>query len=408
MHEESVSGDWGTGMLLGKNFDDIDDNTIRSLIESGATESVHLEFKRETYGRADNDKKELLKDISSFANCLGGHLVIGVDEEGGTAKKVSALKVPDFDKEQLRLEQIARSGIEPPIVGLRLKHILVHGGNVIIMHVPRSHISPHRVKFKHSNRYYSRGSSGVYELSMEELRRLFGEQRTIEEQARAFVDQRFLRIQAGDAAMPIPLEKGVIVIHLVPLPDLGAKRRIDIATMKEHSDWFRPMGALSSMYDQINLDGLNISYRGFDQGCLGYTQIFRDGSVEATNTGLIYELGEQRYITTVDLPQKILQSIPAYIKGLRSLEVSPPILMKISFSGLSGVRLRVKELDWVSLVDYKRETLHLPHTILTEYRDNGNYEPLIAEQMDFLWNAFGREKCFFFDKNRNWTGWHKS
>ena len=46
-------------MLLGRNFDDIDGETIQSLIEAGATESIHLESKRDTCGRADNDKKEL-------------------------------------------------------------------------------------------------------------------------------------------------------------------------------------------------------------------------------------------------------------------------------------------------------------------------------------------------------------
>ena len=64
-------------MLLGRNFDDIDDATMQELIRAGASESVHLEFKRESYGKADKHKKELLKDITAFANTLGGHLIIG-------------------------------------------------------------------------------------------------------------------------------------------------------------------------------------------------------------------------------------------------------------------------------------------------------------------------------------------
>src|SRR5687768_16415257 len=104
-------------MLLGKNFDDIDAATIQSLVAAGVTESAHLDFKRESYGGADGDKKELLKDVSSFANCLGGHLVIGVDEDDGAASALTALSLSDVDGELLRLESIVRTGIEPAIAG---------------------------------------------------------------------------------------------------------------------------------------------------------------------------------------------------------------------------------------------------------------------------------------------------
>jgi predicted HTH transcriptional regulator len=33
--------------------------------------------------RADADVREFLKDVSSFANTAGGHLIIGMDEAGG-------------------------------------------------------------------------------------------------------------------------------------------------------------------------------------------------------------------------------------------------------------------------------------------------------------------------------------
>ena len=44
-------------------------------------ESERLEFKREAYGRADDDVREFLKDISSMANAAGGFLLIGVDAD---------------------------------------------------------------------------------------------------------------------------------------------------------------------------------------------------------------------------------------------------------------------------------------------------------------------------------------
>ena len=78
--------------------------------------------------------------------------------------------------------------------------------------------------------------------------------------------------------------------------------------------------------------------------------------------------------------------------------------MKISFSGMDGVELVVDKDRFPWPRPYERETLHLPHVILTEYRVDGNYESFVAEQMDFLWNAYGFERCFLFDENGNWTG----
>ena len=132
----------GFGMLLGKNFDDIDETTCQALIDAGASESVHLEFKRESYGKADEDKRELLKDVTAFANTLGGYLIIGIDEQGGAASSIVPLSEIDVDQELQRLENITRSSIEPLIIGLRMKRIDVDGGSVIVIHIPRSFNPP--------------------------------------------------------------------------------------------------------------------------------------------------------------------------------------------------------------------------------------------------------------------------
>lgn len=389
-------------MLLGRNFDAIEGETILSLIESGASESVHLEFKRESYGRADDGKRELLKDVTSFANCLGGHLVIGVEEEGGAACELHPLTGFDVDKELQRLEAIVRTGIEPAVVRLRMRRISVDGGDVIVMHVPRSHNPPHRVIFRNSNRYYSRNSAGAQELRMEELRGLFGEQRAIEAQAMTIMDERFLRIQAGDAAMPLPAGMGTTVIHLVPLPDFGARRRIDIAAMTEYRSMFRPM-TQSPVLNRVNLDGL-VNFYSVGADCHAYTQIFRNGSLETVSTSLIVEHNGSRLIGSVALPKTLVGSLTAYLTGLRALDVSPPILMRISFSGMNGVRLYFPIESLLSPRPYDRETLHLPHSIITEYGDAGSIQPVIAEQMGFLWNAFGLERCDQFDGNGIWIG----
>ncbi len=386
-------------MLFGKNFDDIDETTCQALIDAGASESVHLEFKLESYGSSDKDKKELLKDITAFANTLGGYLIIGMDEKDGSASSIFPLSGIDVDQELLRLENITRTSIEPIIIGLRMKRIDVAGGSIIVIHIPRSFNPPHRVVFKNSNRYFARNSAGVHELSLEELRLLFGESRSIEERAKTFLGERFLRIQAKEGAMPLPTSDGIWVMHLVPLPDFAAEHRVDIQNLQKQFNNFWPIDA-EGCNKRANLDGYCIYRPGED--CLGYTQIFRNKCIEATTASMSTERDGNIYFSGQYLIGRLLMTLQNYMKGLRELEASPPILLQISAIGINHMGTGRGEYALDNPSRYSREGLHLPPTVITEYEENDNYSPVIAEQMNFLWNAFGHERCYYFDEDGKW------
>ncbi len=382
-------------MLLGKNFDEIDASTIEQLVNAGATESVHLEFKRSPYGNGDSHKKELLKDISSFANALGGHLLIGVDEKDGAATSIIPISGLDIDQELQRLENVARTAIEPPIVGLRMKRVQVSGGDVIVIYVPRSYNPPHRRNFKGSSKFHGRNSSGAYELPMEELRQLFGQQHTVEERARAFTRERFFRVNANEGSLPLPINNGGLIAHVIPLSDMAANRRIEIADMMAQRSDLAPIGS-SSHSTAINLDGFLVHRVSGGGTCHGYTQVFRNGSIEATTTSII---SESRSIPSRALPERLLHSLNQYMKAMRAYEASPPMLLQMSFFRIKGVVLYVNPEHWDSPSPYETDDLHLPPSLITEYRDDNEYDTAIAEQMDYLWNAFGFEKCFHFDSD---------
>jgi predicted HTH transcriptional regulator len=47
-------------------------------------------FRRQSRARAgDADKKEALKDITSFANSAGGHLIVGMEETDGVPVRLT-------------------------------------------------------------------------------------------------------------------------------------------------------------------------------------------------------------------------------------------------------------------------------------------------------------------------------
>jgi predicted HTH transcriptional regulator len=109
------------------------------LKEAGVPEGIAIDYKRETYGGLEADKKELLKDISSFANTSVGHLVIGIETADEIPTKITALTGLNADKEVQRLDSIMRDGITPRVLGVRVKTVpMTGGGFVIVVRVPPS------------------------------------------------------------------------------------------------------------------------------------------------------------------------------------------------------------------------------------------------------------------------------
>lgn len=162
-----------------KTLTAINQTDLNDLVLGRTPENIRLEFKRDLYGNNDSSKKELLKDVSAFANSQGGHLIIGIEEQNGIALSVYGATCENPDDEILRMEQAIRSGIEPNIAGIRIRYVALDENTSIphsycfILRIPQSNYPPHRVRANHHNRFYVRRSAGVHEPDIEELRQLF-------------------------------------------------------------------------------------------------------------------------------------------------------------------------------------------------------------------------------------------
>ena len=98
--------------LLHLPLDKITEQNLRELIETGARESLYIDYKCRTYARDDAARKEFLADICSFANAAGGDIVIGMAENAGVPSEITPF-TGNADQERLRLEGMARDGVEP-------------------------------------------------------------------------------------------------------------------------------------------------------------------------------------------------------------------------------------------------------------------------------------------------------
>jgi len=159
-----------------KNFFDKTEYTqedILALIEEGAEESLNLDFKRaESLEQTDGRKKEISKDVSSFANSDGGIIIYGIDEEGDY--KASSLSFVDGEKVTKEwLEQVINSDIHRRIEGIEIYPIRFENDvkkTIYIVKIPASNNTPHMAK---DFRYYKRSNFEIVRMHEYEVRQAY-------------------------------------------------------------------------------------------------------------------------------------------------------------------------------------------------------------------------------------------
>ena len=77
--------------MIPKRFDDITKADIDGLITNAVSGPRTLDYKRQLPGNSDDDKREFLADVSSFANAAGGDILFGISEDNGVPTSADGL-----------------------------------------------------------------------------------------------------------------------------------------------------------------------------------------------------------------------------------------------------------------------------------------------------------------------------
>jgi Schlafen, AlbA_2 len=275
--------------MLDKALHEISYADIEQFVAEKRPEGKSVDYKRDLYGIKDDDKKELLKDVSSFANTQSGDILIGVDEDKGVPTGIPGLFVPDIDKEKLRLEEIIRRGLDPRI-DFAVHQVATPTGTVIlIIRVRESLLFPHRVVFQGKfGEFWARSSAGKYSMDTDELRRAFTLSAAIYDQIRDFRSERVTQVSNGETPVPLMLG-GKLILHLIPVASFRSRLLFDVAAMPGLRTQFPPMG-VRAWDSRFNLDG-HVSFggggRGPDAQSRSYTQFFRNGALEAVLSAVV-------------------------------------------------------------------------------------------------------------------------
>ncbi len=116
-----------------KPLHEITENDLQRLIDDQVVENRQLEYKRELPGTRNEDKKQFVRDVVSFANSAGGHIIYGIAESNGGPTQFTPISEDEIDEAKLRLENIIRTSIEPTIQGLKIDSVKLATGRALII-----------------------------------------------------------------------------------------------------------------------------------------------------------------------------------------------------------------------------------------------------------------------------------
>ncbi|OGA37533.1 MAG: hypothetical protein A3G80_01650 [Betaproteobacteria bacterium RIFCSPLOWO2_12_FULL_62_13b] len=381
-------------------FDQIDEACLQRLIATGAAEARDIEYKSATYGGNDDARAEFLADVSSLANTVGGDLIIGMAANNGIPTALAPL-MTDIEKECLRLDSMARDGLEPRIPNLQIKAVpLLECGAAIVIRIPRSYNPPHRVVFKGKNRFWARSSAGKYEPDVDELRTLFTLAPQLADRIRGFRADRIAKIAAGEA--PAVLTGSFcIVMHLVPFSafDIGSDPAVSLAYVNQHPDYFPTLFAGHPPHWRVNFDGF-LALSNSDANATqqrAYVQLFRSGIVEAVAAiG-----GGYGAIERLKLEAGIVRYSWEYADSLHACGVEPPLALLVSLLGTRGQKvMQSRGLFPEEPAILDRDQFHFSEVILEEVPKNDQAcGPMVRSILDQLANAAGHPVTPTFDAN---------
>ena len=405
-----------TTFLSAISIAELSEAHIVRLIEDSVAESRDLDYKRSPYGKNPQAEKEFLKDVTALANTFGGHLVIGMKEEGGIASEVVPMTDRTFDDEKQRLENLLRDAVEPRMIGVQMQQVpIAAGGFVLMIRVPKSWNPPHRVLMR-DNKFFGRNSTGTYPMDVEQLRAVFLGASEMEQRVRRFREDRINSIASGHTPVQIrkapiilenaaggmgqrPIEgsatRGLAVLHIVPLPT-GAQP-FDLARAQGHTGDFAPFLHQGHPPHRPNLDGM-LTFTGRDaESVSAYSQVFRDGRLETVRA---MEMDQGR-ISPRRIRDGLVGGLPRYVRGLIALGFGPPYVVMLTLVGVSGVSLAV-DYDYPAYPSDRDHLLIDPITIDAPEL-TGNWQQHLRPLLDAFWNAFGVSRCRDFNEDGEWA-----
>ena len=396
-----------TENIFHKSFDNIAGNDIQSLIKIKYKERQTIEYKKEMYGKGDEDKREMLRDISSFANAYGGYLIIGVEEDkNGVPIKI--INVENAEVERDRIEKSCLSNIEPRISGLKCKTVPIDSTkNIIIVFIPKSLKKPHMINFKGLNQFWIRHDDTKLPMFVEEIREACISVENIWKDIKLFLDER------EKEQMTQMTSRGGLVIGSSPV--LIREDFIDIRDSNIKKFLIEPPNQVGESYTlsfkyasrplaytEPTLSGLRIKVKDYKEA-----QLFRNGYYELRLDRSEIYIQEENKGVFIDTPSLIGHTVN-YFRALGYLVeqfgIESNIVAFVNLYNIENIKLEANVVDPINGFEHvvkkkleKTQHLLIPAKQIVSF---DNPDSIAKSFLEKIWNAYGFEEVPYFEGDK--------
>lgn len=325
---------------------------IHRLIEMKIPESDFLEYQADLRFGTTEEKKELLADVSSFANSGGGNIVFGI-EEGSRGEPVSICGLPGLDSATCvtAIDDIFRLGFSRPIPGLEVRVIsLEKSSPLLVIHIPFSIRVPHCIGVESDlSGYFTRKSSKRQQMTLAEIREsdrfLLGFLPKLWEHQKKRLSKILSEKKGGTLS-----GSGNIIILLTPALALLGRSTVDIDEISSYSQG-KPIFGYSKFSSRFNSNGW-LKFCDAGEGESVYVQYFHSGIIEAVDRTTVKSICDNiqedprqggeghlraRSIAKLRVEHCIVQEVKSGLDVFMQTEIDFPLFVSMAVTGLSGI-----------------------------------------------------------------------
>lgn len=376
---------------------------LNKLIIDQTSEKRTIDYKLNLELNSDEQKKEFLADIISFANTDGGVLIYGMKEKEAIPIELVGLSTDNIDILKGRIESIIRDGIDPKLNTVKVIDVKIKAALfALVIKVPKSWASPHLVWYKKSSKFFARNSShGKYQLEISEIRTSILASENQYERIRGFRLDRISKIINSE--IPVSIDDAPkFVFHIIPISAITIHQEI------QSSKFYALMNSpnpLTGFRMQFNFEGFLLHNVSDSYPADQYIQIFRNGIIEMVNTNFTDIKDGINLIYGTRLERFYIQEIQKFIELIKFLGYDFPIVIMLTVLSIRGYKFFV--LDEYSfrisnnLID--RDNLLLPDIMIDE-DPKDNWDITLRSIFDPIYYACGMGGSLNYDGTGKWVG----
>lgn len=401
--------------ILNKYLEDWGKEEIDRLIEYKIPESKSIEYKRELDLedlKKSNEKKEFLFDVAAFANAEGGVIFFGIDEEldgenTGFPTEVYPIEVSNDDKFKQRLEDIIGNNFDPSFSHYKIHLIPYEGKYIVALEIQKALGMPRMVKYKHTNKFYKRRSTGKYLVDTFELQNMFSEATQSRKAAEEWRKKRVREVRDKVFIKNLDIQ-GSLFLHILPI-----KSELEILDLTNQVKLWKLKNILENKFPSTdsgcgyNFEGYLIEdsyYRDVSKVLVeNYFQLFRNGKIEfyskRCQIGRMSQEYNQNYIDANLFEKDIIAYINIALKIIELYEFQYPFIIFVSIFDLMHIKIKHSNSNFgMNNQQINRNKLFLPPTII--YDRSIDIPLLMKPIFDIFWQAGGYARSGNFEDGK--------